>query len=61
MRAGFLAMRWYLSGWKITIEKKDEIKKRLGYSPDEAEAIVYASVSDEVENSWFGFGSEKRS
>jgi hypothetical protein len=60
MRAGFLAMRWYLSGWKITIEKKDEIKKRLGYSPDEAEAIVYASVSDEVENSWFGFGSEKR-
>jgi hypothetical protein len=52
LKSGLLAMRWYLSGWKIAIERKEEIKKRLGFSPDQAEAIIYASVPYEAN----GFG-----
>jgi hypothetical protein len=60
LKAGLLAQRWYLSGWKIAMVSKDEIKKPLGYSPDEAEAVIYASVIEQME-SWFGFGSTSAS
>jgi hypothetical protein len=57
LKAGLLAMRWYLSGWKIMIEPKEDIKTRLGYSPDEAEAVIYASIGDESVAFWAGFSS----
>jgi hypothetical protein len=56
MRSGLLAMHWHLSSWKIAVDSKDSIKERLGYSPDEAEAIIYASIPP-GNTAWFGFGS----
>lgn len=58
MKAGLLAMRWSLSTWKIVVEPKEDIKKRLGFSPDEAEAIIYAAIEGGGElEAWFGFTS----
>ncbi|MEC9471333.1 MAG: hypothetical protein VYA18_16545, partial [Pseudomonadota bacterium] len=34
--------RWKMRNGKILIESKEEIKERLGSSPDEADAIVEA-------------------
>ena len=48
IRAELCAARWGLTkkfdGKGILIEAKDEIKSRLGMSPDEGESILYASV-----------------
>lgn len=40
------ASRWRVLGGKITIEPKDEIKKRIGRSPDVGDTIVYAHARD---------------
>lgn len=40
--AQLTAARWYPRSGKIVIEAKDEIRQRLGSSPDEADAIVEA-------------------
>lgn len=40
--AQLTAARWYPRSGKIVIEAKDEIRTRLGSSPDEADAIVEA-------------------
>lgn len=43
LEAGLAAPKWSVtSTGKIKIEAKDEIKKRLGFSPDGAEAVMYA-------------------
>jgi hypothetical protein len=44
LKADLCAMRWRLSGWKIQIESKDEVKSRIGRSPDRGEGIIYASI-----------------
>jgi hypothetical protein len=44
LKSDLCAPRWKLSGWKIAVEPKDEIKERIGRSPDKGEAIIYASV-----------------
>jgi hypothetical protein len=38
------APRWWISKTGITIEGKDEIKKRLGRSPDRGEGAIYANM-----------------
>ncbi|MFN3247699.1 hypothetical protein [Roseibium album] len=40
IKAQLTAHRWKLKGGKILIESKEEIKERVGSSPDEADAIV---------------------
>jgi hypothetical protein len=42
--ADLTAPRWHLSGQGIRIESKDEIKARIGRSPDKGEAVMYANV-----------------
>ena len=36
------APRWFMSGQKIQLEKKEEVVKRIGRSPDLADAVVMA-------------------
>jgi hypothetical protein len=42
LRVQLASMRYKIVGAKIKIEAKEDIKKRLGYSPDEADAVVLA-------------------
>ena len=42
--ADLAAPTWKLRNGKILIESKDDIIARLGRSPDEGEAIIYASI-----------------
>lgn len=42
LKAQLTASRWEPRGTKILIESKEAIKKRLGISPDEADAVVMA-------------------
>lgn len=46
LRAELCAPRWALQANGIKIEAKDDIKKRLGRSPDKADAVVMAWWSD---------------
>jgi hypothetical protein len=39
------APRWFLTGQGIRIEAKDEIKARIGRSPDKGESAIYANVT----------------
>jgi hypothetical protein len=43
LKADLCAPRWHLRQWKIQVEEKEEIKKRIGRSPDKGEAVIYAS------------------
>jgi len=43
-------MRYYTKGDKIYIESKDDIKKRLGRSPDEADALTIANYMRHYSN-----------
>ena len=40
LRAELLAPRFVNKGIKIYVETKDDVVKRLGYSPDRADAVV---------------------
>ena len=40
IKADLAAPRWELTARGITIEDKDQIRKRLGHSPDDGDAIV---------------------
>jgi hypothetical protein len=42
LRADLIAPRWKLTAQGIQIEEKEEIKARLGRSPDSGEAVMYA-------------------
>ena len=46
MRADLIAPRWKLTAQGIQIEDKDEIKARLGRSPDSGESVIYANAID---------------
>ena len=46
MAADLCAARWHPTPLGIQVEKKEEIKKRLGRSPDRGEAIIYASADE---------------
>lgn len=46
LRREMLAAKWRLRGGKIQIEAKEEVKARLGRSPDNADAIVLAHYAD---------------
>ena len=62
LKAGLMAVNFYIGDSnKIFVEKKDELKKRLGYSPDEADAVVYSLFWHYMNNclpqqSKFGYG-----
>jgi len=45
LKAGLCAPLWKLTPGGILIESKEEIKKRLGRSPDDGDAVVYCSMS----------------
>ncbi|HXH11168.1 MAG TPA: terminase [Alphaproteobacteria bacterium] len=49
LRADLMAPRWKLSAQGIQIEDKDEIKARLGRSPDCGEAVIYACAPLQIE------------
>jgi hypothetical protein len=42
LAADLTVARWSLSGWRIQVESKLDIKKRLGRSPDSGDALTYA-------------------
>jgi hypothetical protein len=46
LRADLCAARWKPTPRGIQIEHKDEIKKRIGRSPDCGEAVIYACASE---------------
>ena len=46
LRADLIAPRWKLTVQGIQIEEKDDIKARLGRSPDSGEAVIYAHAED---------------
>ena len=46
LRSDLCAPRWELRLSRIKIEDKDEIKKRIGRSPDRGEAVIYAAVDE---------------
>ena len=46
LRADLIAPHWKLTTQGIAIEEKDEIKARLGRSPDSGEAVIYAYADE---------------
>jgi hypothetical protein len=54
---GLTTPRWKEETLKIQVEKKSEIKKRLGHSPDEAEALVLTFAEGMT---YTKFGDKKR-
>lgn len=44
LKADLCALLWKLTPAGIQIEQKEEIKKRIGRSPDKGDAIIYASI-----------------
>jgi hypothetical protein len=56
LRADLLAPRWKLMAQGISIEEKDEIKARLGRSPDSGEAVIYAYAQD-TRRKWLPVGT----
>ena len=67
MKADLCAPRWKLTPpisssqakGRIQVESKDDIKKRLGRSPDRGDAIVYASLDVEFFSVGRQFGSSR--
>jgi hypothetical protein len=47
LKADLCAPRWKLTSSGILVESKDEIKKRLGRSPDYGDAVVLAAIETE--------------
>lgn len=44
LKADLCAPIWKLTPGGILVEEKDEIKKRIGRSPDKGDAVIYASI-----------------
>jgi hypothetical protein len=44
LKADLCAPRWKLTAQGIQIELKDEVKKRIGRSPDKGDAVILASI-----------------
>lgn len=51
LKADLCAPRWKLTPSGILVESKDEIKKRLGRSPDDGDAVVLCSVNTDKRTS----------
>jgi phage terminase large subunit len=49
LKVDLSAVEWFLKNGKITVESKDDLKKRIGRSPDRGDALVisYAPVGEE--------------
>lgn len=45
LKADLCALMWKLTPGGILVEEKEEIKKRIGRSPDKGDAVIYASIS----------------
>jgi hypothetical protein len=48
LEAQLLMPRYHITKGKIVVEAKDEIRKRLGRSPDNADALIYATYQSKV-------------
>lgn len=46
MRSDLCAMRWKMTPRGIQIEAKEDLKKRLGRSPDRGEAVIYCAADE---------------
>ena len=49
----------YTSGGKMVVESKDEMRKRLGHSPDRADSLVLTFASQASVTSWGSSGSTR--
>lgn len=49
LRQDLCAPRWKLTSRGIQVESKEELIKRLGRSPDDGDAVIYASIQTEPE------------
>ena len=48
LRADLCASRWKMRGGGLAIEDKDEVKLRIGRSPDKGDAVIYALAESSV-------------
>ena len=58
--ADLLTPKWNINNGKICIEKKEEMKKRLGRSPNKGDAVAYwnwARIERNNINLHFGFSN----
>jgi hypothetical protein len=46
------AWRWFITPRGIQVEDKDDIKARIGRSPDSGEAVMYATAADPLGLGW---------
>lgn len=46
------ATRWKVSGGRVQIEKKEEIKERIGRSPDRADVVAMLMLANKVRGAW---------
>jgi hypothetical protein len=61
LKADLCAVRWKLgAGSKVVCESKDEIKKRIGRSPDKADAVCMANMVTMKRIDWSGWEWEQR-
>ncbi len=60
LRSDLCAARWKLTPRGIQIEAKEDIVKRIGRSPDCADAVVYANAREKKAAAGFSFGGVKR-
>ena len=52
LKSDLCAPLWKLTSAGIQIEEKDEIKKRIGRSPDKGDAVIYASMATPKKGAW---------
>lgn len=48
LRGDLCASRWKLRGGRLAVEEKDEVKLRIGRSPDKGDACIYALAESSV-------------
>jgi len=53
LKADLCAVRWKLTPGGILIEEKEEIKTRIGRSPDKGDSVIYASIATEKQADGF--------
>jgi len=49
----------FTSGGKMQVESKDEMRKRLGHSPDRADALILTFASAAATTSWGSAGNSR--
>jgi hypothetical protein len=50
LAADLTALRWSYDGEHVAVEKKSDVIKRIGRSPDKGDAVVYAFIDTPKED-----------